>query len=337
MVHYLLVLDIMLRGNCHLCDAECDLQLSHVLPAFAFRWLRNTSGIGHIRFGTALNLRVQDGLKRHWLCSSCEGVLNRSETEFATQLFHPYSEGRQSRFKYSRWLLHFCVSVSWRVLHVYREETSLSDYPTELLARLDDAERVWKEVLLGRRAHPGAFQQHVLPLDALENATGAFVPNINRYLMRAIDMDLVRGGTTNLVYSKLGRFILLGFVQESHRNHWRGTKVHATEGLIGHSNYVVPSQFAEYLNHKARRMAKINETISKRQRERIDEAFWANIDQFVKSDQFRAMDAPLRKSRRCDCGRIGSRAPEHRRAPREKRSVPGPPSLTAPRTQVNLS
>ena len=122
----------------------------------------------------------------------------------------------------------------------------------------------------------------------------AAAPNINRYLMRAIDMDLVRGGTTNFVYAKLGRFVILGFIREDHPNHWRGTKVHATEGHIEPRNYVVPRQFGEYLNSKARRLAELNATISDRQREKIDEAFWTNLDRFAESDSFHAVDSDVR-------------------------------------------
>lgn len=81
----------MPEGRCQLCGSESILQLSHILPAFVFRWMRETSGNGHLRFGEAPNLRVQDGLKRHWLCASCESLFARSETAFADQLFHPYS------------------------------------------------------------------------------------------------------------------------------------------------------------------------------------------------------------------------------------------------------
>ena len=57
----------MPKGTCRLCDTESELQLSHILPAFAIRWLRESSGTGHVRGTAAPNLRVQDGEKRHLL------------------------------------------------------------------------------------------------------------------------------------------------------------------------------------------------------------------------------------------------------------------------------
>jgi len=298
----------MPQGTCRLCNAFADLQLSHVLPAFAFRWLRETSGTGHIRLGKEPNLRAQDGLKLNWLCVACEGLLSKSETAFATNIFHPYSKGGRDRFTYSRWLMLFCVSVSWRVLSYYREETSLTDYSGELLARIAEADRIWKDVLLGQRPHPGAFQQHLLPLDAIKSATGELPPNINRYLMRAIDMDLIRGGNTCFVFSKLGRFIILGFIKDDHPNHWRGTKVLAKEGFLEPRKYVVPRQFADYLSSKARRMAELIGSVSDRQQEKIDEAFWKNIGKVAESDAFKAMENDVRL--------FGSAAFSERRAPK---------------------
>jgi hypothetical protein len=49
------------KGRCRLCGVESELQLSHVLPAFEIRWLRESSGSGHIRTAMSPNLRVQDG------------------------------------------------------------------------------------------------------------------------------------------------------------------------------------------------------------------------------------------------------------------------------------
>jgi hypothetical protein len=97
----------MQQGTCRLCQQQAELKLSHILPAFIFRWLKETSGGGHLRHGMEPNRRIQDGLKRYWLCSPCEGRLNLSETAFATKLSHPYIEASGKQFTYSGWLIHF--------------------------------------------------------------------------------------------------------------------------------------------------------------------------------------------------------------------------------------
>ena len=287
----------MPQGICHLCGADCDLQLSHVLPAFVFSWLRKTSGTGHIRFGKAPNQRRQDGWKRHWFCSSCESLFSRWETAFATQLFHPFLKERLSHFSYDLWLLQFCVSVSWRVLHYHREIDSFDDYSADILARMNDAEMVWKEFLLDRRLNPEAFQQHLLPFYPIDTTTSELSPNINRYLLRSIDMDIVLGDTTHFVYAKLGRFLIVGFIREDRPNRWCGTKVYQN-GFIEPHNYKVPGRFLEYVDDQARRQAELMAMISDRQRDKIDKAIdkviGADPAQFAKSDSLRAIEHDIR-------------------------------------------
>lgn len=283
----------MSSGNCLLCGQESDLQLSHILPAFAFRWLRESAGNGHFRMGTNPNQRAQDWIKRHWLCSSCETVLSRSERSFATQLFHPYLDNSGARFHYGAWMIHFCTSLSWRVLRFYMEERSISDYPPETIEQINQAETVWREVLLGKRPHPGVHQQHVLPVDVAASLRGNFSPNINRYLARAIDMDLCHGDKTVFTYAKLGRFIVLGFVAEPEPGRWRGTKINANQGAIEPKTYVLPRAFGEYVNGKAQGMATLLESMSDQQHQKVDEAFRKNVDRYIDSDAFEAMRADV--------------------------------------------
>lgn len=283
----------MPRGQCRLCQADSELQHSHIIPAFTYRWLRESSGSGHIRGSDEPNKRVQDGPKLYWLCSSCEELFSRSETAFASHLFHPYLSASGRVFPYSEWLLHFCTSVSWRVLRYYLDEGHLTKWEPEALAQILNAEAVWREYLLGQRRHPGAFQQHLLPLDQIASSSGELAPNINRYLMRAIHMDICRGSQLIFTYSKLGRFIILGFVHEPNPSHWRGTKVHATQGFIEPRKYVVPRAMGIYLNEKARKMRDALASVSDRQQGKIDSAFRANVDRFVGSDAFIAMQADV--------------------------------------------
>jgi len=280
--------------TCRLCNAQAHLQLSHVLPAFTYRWLRESSGNGHLRTSAEPNQRVQDGLKRYWLCATCEGLFSKSETAFAGQLFHPYLSASGESFRYSRWLLHFCTSVSWRVLRFYTDENHLKEWEPEAIAHVSAAETTWREFLLGKRPHPGPFQQHLLPLDQVESTTGELAPNINRYLMRAIHMDLCRGSKSIFTYSKFGRFIIFGFVHEPNLRQWRGTRVHASEGFIEPRKYVLPKALGEYLNEKARSMSAALDSVSDRQQSKIDEAFRANVDRFVGSDAVAAMEADIR-------------------------------------------
>lgn len=279
-------------GRCRLCGFESDLQLSHILPAFLYRWMRTTSGNSHLRYGGAPNKRVQDGLKYYWLCASCETLLSGSETAFANNLFYPYEKDESLRIAYDEWLLHFCVSVSWRVLRYYIEETPLETEESDSFGRIAEAESTWKAFLRGQRPHPGPFQQHLLPfsqIDSISSSLEDLSPSLNRYLMRTIDMDFCRSDTMLCVFSKFGPFAILGFIREDRPSQWNGGKVHVRNGWIEPRKYKMPAAFFHYLNSKARKSAEILAGISPRQADKIDKAFHANKDHYVGSGEFLAM------------------------------------------------
>ena len=284
----------MPNGICRLCGKDGPLLLSHIIPAFAFRWLRESAGGGHLRSTKEVNQRVQDGEKHYWLCPACEELLGKSETQFATRLFHPYSEDSAVRIPYGPWLMRFAAGLVWRVVRFIRDQGPLTDFPDELVASMDRAEAAWKAVALGTQPHPGDFQIHMLPLDAIQSLQGGFAPNINRYLMRAIDMDLTQGGRANFVYVKLGRFIFLGFYGLQTPTMWKGTKLHANEGLAEPRKYVLPKAFGEYLNSRATHMAAKLDGMSTRQQGKVDSAFAENVDAYLDSDAWAAMSEDLR-------------------------------------------
>ena len=280
-------------GPCRLCERPSELKLSHVLPAFTYRWLRESSGNGFFRASDEPNKRIQDGLKFHWLCGDCEELFSRNETAFAGRLFHPYLAASGKIFSYSSWLIHFCTSVSWRVLRFYRDENHLQSWDPDARLRVDKAEIVWRELLLGKRIHPGVFQQHLLPLDRISQTTGDLEPNINRYLMRAIQLDICRGSQSIFTYAKLGRFIILGFIHEPNLGQWKGTKVHATDGYVEPRRFVLPRAFGDYLNEKASKMHLALASMSDRQSEKVEQEFRKNIDRYIGSDAFVAMQADV--------------------------------------------
>jgi hypothetical protein len=72
-----------MSGVCRLCGASAELQESHIVPAFVFRWRKETAPTPFMRTSREPNRRVQDGLKLHWLCRNCEQTLSAYEKQFA--------------------------------------------------------------------------------------------------------------------------------------------------------------------------------------------------------------------------------------------------------------
>jgi len=284
-----------MEARCRLCGSVDELQESHVLPKFVFKWLKDTSGTGYLRLGREPNKRVQDGYKRPWLCSNCEGLLNQWETLFANAVFHPINASSSARVRYGPWLLKFCISVSWRVLSTAKEDGGLNHFSDTQRDAADRALKAWSDFLFDKLPHPGVFEQHLLPLDAIQSYEGGDLPaNINRYLLRTVDMDTVCNDRTAFVFSKVGRFVIVGFIDLREPRTWSGTKVHVREGVIEPRSYSLPAKFAEYLIGQARRFAEIHKKISPRQREKIDENMERNLEQLADSESFAAMDHDVR-------------------------------------------
>lgn len=284
-----------MNGNCRLCGENKELRESHIVPSFVFRWLKETSGSGFLRFGATPNRRVQDGYKYYWLCDDCEGLFSVWERKFAGRIFHPINAGADIRVVYDDYLLKFCVSVSWRVLRLMLEEWRISHFPENLRDAAHETSEVWREFLLGIRPHPDRYEQHLLPLDAIESYTGMDMPtNINRYILRTVDIDAVSNHKEAFIYSKLGRFIIVGFIEMPDVRQWVGTKVHVKHGVVEPKNYTLPVQFSEYFIDKARRAADVRSSISEKQNEKITEAIKADPDKAANSESFRAMLEDMR-------------------------------------------
>lgn len=98
--------------RCALCAESSDLQQSHIIPKFVFKWLRETSATHHFRFSQKPNLRVQDGLKPRMLCQKCEQLFSSWENEFSKNCFVPLNSGNNRKISYGPWMLKFATSVS---------------------------------------------------------------------------------------------------------------------------------------------------------------------------------------------------------------------------------
>ena len=195
----------MTQGICRLCHQRATLCESHILPAFVFRWLNETTP-GWIRSTEEPNLRIQDGPKEYWLCQSCEQRLSAWESRFADEMFRPFHETGvgEEKIQYGPWALKFAASVSWRVLIFFRDRGLQYLSPADQ-ERADRAAAVWADFILGRRKHPGEFEQHIVHLDAPSEINGIVSPYLSRYLLRTFDLDLITSPEACITYAKGSR------------------------------------------------------------------------------------------------------------------------------------
>jgi len=284
-----------LSKPCTLCCSDGPLIESHIIPAFVFRWLKDTSATGYMRFSGTPNRRAQDGLKLPWCCADCEGLFSKWEAPFAKQVFVPLNEDENAEAKYGDWILKFCVSLSWRVLTYMGEVGGLDGFSEKQQQEAVEAEGRWAEFLLGQVPHPGRFEQHLLPLTAIASTTVTNLPsNINRYYLRGTELHVASGDRTAVTYAKFGRFALFGIIQPSEAK-YVGTKIHVREGTVGGvRSYELPHFVLEYMNDRAARSGEISEEISETQHEKIERAAMSDVDRVRRSGTLAAMQHDAR-------------------------------------------
>lgn len=133
---------------CKLCQDSDDLRVSHVLPRFFGKYLKETSTTG---FLTAVDengkpSRSQDLYKRELLCNRCESVLNEAETFFANTIFHPFKKGELKTIPVDDRLGRFAVSVGLRALWIMQ----FIEHPLveKWKDKLGELETEWRNYLL---------------------------------------------------------------------------------------------------------------------------------------------------------------------------------------------
>jgi len=280
---------LIAMSTCPLCDSPGPLRESHIIPRFVFEWLIQSSATGHMRLGTAPNLRVQDGVKQRLLCGECEGRLGAWEKTTAESLFVPYHLDTSVVVEYGPWLAKFCASVAWRVLFVF-QRIGPNHMSAVQVGRADRALRVWSDLMFDRAQNAGSFELHLLPVDVMASANWpGMAANMNRYLARAIEMDVVASSQSAFVYVKMCKLIVIGFVQSPQFRQWRGTRVAMKRGTIRPGKFVVPSGFGDYLVERAKGMAQLMAGISACQKQKIGDSMRNNLDRAAQSETFVAL------------------------------------------------
>ena len=242
-----------------------------------------------MRHGPQPNVRVQDGFKEELLCDSCEQLLSSWESPAAEQLFKPYHADSSTVVNYGPWLAKLGASLAWRVLFVLKKR-GLHNLSESQLKLADLALESWRRFVVSERANPGSFELHLLPVDFLESFRGDGLPsNINRYLGRAIEMDVVAKKGSAFVYVKMARLVFIGVIEQPINRQWRGSRLAITKGVVQPSKYEVPSAFMDYVFSRAARMGEIMQSLSSRQKAKISETMKDNIDRAAQSETFQAM------------------------------------------------
>ena len=281
----------MVDGVCKLCGAFGELKLSHFIPKFVGKWVKETSATGFIRLSRDVNKRAQDIAKEYWLCDACEQLFSGWERQFANRVFYPFVNHEADSVIYGNWLAKFCASLSWRTLS-YMRHLSPEAHP-DWTQSMDDAQAALASFLLGNVGNPGIYEQHLYPLDPIDSASVDIPVNINRYFLRSMHMDVLVSNNELLIYTKLPKFIILGLAGHKQAREMRASRVAISEGRISPGTYQWPVGFAEYLFAKARKVSEMYKEINPAQQALIEKTLIKAPDRAANSRTLTAFQYDL--------------------------------------------
>lgn len=282
-------------GRCRMCGANGPLDLGHVIPAFIYRWLKDSSATGFLRDGTMPNVRVQDGWRRYWFCRRCEDTMSRFERAFADNLFPLIIRAAPAPYPHGPWLSRFLASIALRVLMLYAEqEDAFKLFTAEQRALVPQALECWRAFVHGEAETPGIHDLHFLPMGLLAHFEGNLkLPiNFNRYLLLSADIHVASNAAQAFVYAKPGPAMAFGLIQPPPPGEWLGTQVALGDGTVG-GQMGISAAVLNYLGNRAEYIHAVSKQRSTRQNEKIDEAMRANPDRAVASETFRATVADV--------------------------------------------
>jgi hypothetical protein len=274
-----------MQGTCKLCGQQKTLQYSHIVPAFAVRWLKETSLTGYLKTLKS-KVRVQETKRLYLLCSDCEQILGRDEKTFCEKIFIPYHEQNQQQFEYDEWLRRFIVGLHWKVL-VAREEK----YSAEVEAAYAKAESEWRQYLLGQLASPGDVEFHLFLSDVIEDSTSELPRKINWYLTRGFDLTPIYSdaGMTG-VYAMVVRVMTFSYLTpKGNEDKMVGTQI-AEHGVL-RTGQRIEGRLGPFILRRAQAVEQFPKTLSARQREKLFERARKEPEKFFQSKDFRAFEA----------------------------------------------
>ncbi|AOZ99786.1 hypothetical protein [Flavobacterium commune] len=271
-------------GKCKLYDIECELKKSHLIPKFAFDYMKKTGG-RFLRGHENPNKRVQDGITKFLLSEKAEQEFSKRERWFANNIFFPYLENNKQLFHYNEDLSYFMVSVFWRVL-LDQLEHPTSNVPE--LKFLNETADEWKEFLANNK-HPKNFDNlNIFLTDRISNSVSN-LKSSDIYLSRMIDATIVVNNdySTVAVYVKFLRFIMWSIVKGKPTT-GNNLRVSFSPSKLTLPQSIQDNYFGGFLYNRIK-MIDDGPKISAEQEKKIVEEILKNEKDFFNSDMYKSL------------------------------------------------
>lgn len=270
-------------SQCALCRRSRTLRLSHIVPAFAGRYLKETSSTGYLRSMVNPNLRRQDLGKRFLLCGECEELFSGWETVFSTEAFPKLQDDDFTELAYGAWFLKFAVSLTWRTL-VSEKSPLLHDFP-QFRQKVETTLENWRLFLLGERKKPGT-EHHLFVIAGIpEKLPPDLHPKFLHYLLRSIDATEAVSARTLAVYVKMLRLFFYAPITPAFPSGWKNTRIHPGNARLISPQVVAMRGFFDLL--KSRAEEALARPVSAAQADKIRQAMLKDPQRVLNSESMK--------------------------------------------------
>lgn len=274
-----------MRGKCELYEIESDLKESHLIPKFAFDYMKKTGG-KYLRTYDNPNKRKQDGPKYYLLGDKAEQEFGKRERWFANNIFFPYLRDNKTLFEYDESLSYFSISILWRILTDQLKHPSI--YQNKKLEFLKDVKKEWRNFLAEYTFPQNYNDLNILLTDRIKSHTTNGI-NVDLYMSRTVDATIVVNSDYSKVaiYVKFLRFIIWSVVK-GNPNDCEDLKIDFIKGRLSVPQIMKDDFFGGFLHHR------INEIDNKpkpnkEQQDKITSEILKNEKGFWNSDAGKSM------------------------------------------------
>jgi len=259
--------------KCALCNEEKELQLSHIVPNFAGKYLKKTA-FSNIR--SCENGKVVQDIEKHYmLCHECEELFSDSERWFSNNIFYPWFENGMDSFDYSNKLFYFLTSLSWRSLYIdILDAVENSWLSVDELECLINSEHIMKDFLVGNRDDIKNIEHHIFFFERIKevcNNQEMFSSNPHATIHRSITSytTCYKKGTYFTITNMEG-IIIVTFYKKDKDEKWIGTKIYNGSGTLIVRGQQIQSVVGQEINSWLELAKKQAENMSEKQKEKLN-------------------------------------------------------------------
>lgn len=282
-------------STCALCGNEDELELSHIIPKFVFRYLKKDSFTGRLRNISNPNKAVQDGDKMYLLCGNCEGLFNQRETPFSNKFFREFKADGFNGLKYDGdWLHYFITSVNWRTLYLdlkgFIEDNDEGNVIDEKdLKLLIKAEQVMRDYLLGHRKDLSSIENHIFFFDDIKSIDSSKDLDSPHRMIQgsAFGYTVITKDPKGIyVFANLTGVIIVTIIKKASKEKWRNSYVKPEPGIIKVPQQVSSPIFSELFYLQEQREKYLNQMSEKQKQQIMDKVIDAG-ENFEKSGSYK--------------------------------------------------